>query len=420
MKKTFQIIALFFFGIAICSAQAKKTPVKKAAAPKTTVAKPALKTVTPTSNEGVFVEMKTSKGLIVLQLEYKKTPITVANFVSLIEGNNPQVGEQFKGKPFFDGLKFHRVIANFMIQGGDPQGNGSGGPGYAFKDEFDPTLVHDKGGILSMANSGPKTNGSQFFITHKETAWLNNKHSVFGHVVTGMDVVNAIAQDDKIEKVTVKRVGADAKKFDAVKVFSDYFANKAEDDKKQALIDAENKKKQDIIDAENKKKQALLDAEAKRVYVEKYGTVLAAKVTALQGVKAKATKTASGLEYVITEKGTGTKPEAGKDVAIKYSGFLEDGTLFDSSIEDVAKLFGKFDQNRANANAYVPIQTKAGQYQFIQGFAEGLNLLNIGDKATFFIPSNLAYGERGAGNVIPPNSNIIFEVEFLEGTPATK
>jgi len=420
MKKTFQIIALFFFGIAICSAQAKKTPVKKAAAPKTTVAKPALKTVTPTSNEGVFVEMKTSKGLIVLQLEYKKTPITVANFVSLIEGNNPQVSEQHKGKPFFDGLKFHRVIANFMIQGGDPQGNGSGGPGYAFKDEFDPTLMHDKGGILSMANSGPKTNGSQFFITHKETAWLNNKHSVFGHVVTGMDVVNAIAQDDKIEKVTVKRVGADAKKFDAVKVFSDYFANKAEDDKKQALIDAENKKKQDIIDAENKKKQALLDAEAKRVYVEKYGTVLAAKVTALQGVKAKATKTASGLEYVITEKGTGTKPEAGKDVAIKYSGFLEDGTLFDSSIEDVAKLFGKFDQNRANANAYVPIQTKAGQYQFIQGFAEGLNLLNIGDKATFFIPSNLAYGERGAGNVIPPNSNIIFEVEFLEGTPATK
>ena len=420
MKKTFQIIALFFFGIAICSAQAKKTPVKKAVTTKTTVAKPALKTVTPTSNEGVFVEMKTSKGLIVLQLEYKKTPITVANFVTLIEGNNPQVGEQYKGKPFYDGLKFHRVIANFMIQGGDPQGNGSGGPGYAFKDEFDPTLVHDKGGILSMANSGPKTNGSQFFITHKETAWLNNKHSVFGHVVTGMDVVNAIAQNDIIEKVTVKRVGADAKKFDAVKVFSDYFANKAEDDKKQALIDAENKKKQDIIDAENKKKQALLDAEAKRVYVEKYGTVLAAKVTALQGVKAKATKTASGLEYVITEKGTGTKPEAGKDVAIKYSGFLEDGTLFDSSIEDVAKLFGKFDQNRANANAYVPIQTKAGQYQFIQGFAEGLNLLNIGDKATFFIPSNLAYGERGAGNVIPPNSNIIFEVEFLEGTPATK
>ena len=420
MKKTFQIIALFFFGIAICSAQAKKTPVKKAVTTKTAVTKPAIKPTTPANNEGIFVEMTTNKGVILLQLEYKKTPITVANFVTLIEGTNPQVSEAFKGKPFYNGLKFHRVIASFMIQGGDPQGNGSGGPGYAFKDEFDPTLIHDKGGILSMANSGPKTNGSQFFITHKETSWLNNKHSVFGHVVTGMDVVNAIAQNDIIEKVIVKRVGADAKKFDAVKVFSDYFANKAEDDKKQALIDAENKKKQDIIDAENKKKQALLDAEAKRVYVEKYGTVLAAKVTALQGIKAKATKTASGLEYVITEKGTGTKPEAGKDVAIKYAGFLEDGTLFDTSIEDVAKLFGKFDQNRANANAYVPIQAKAGQYQFIQGFAEGLNLLNIGDKATLFIPSNLAYGERGAGNVIPPNSNIIFEIEFLEGTPATK
>ncbi len=419
MKNTFQIIALFFFGMAVSTAQVKKAPVKKTTKTTTaTVAKP--KTITPSANEGIFVEMKTNKGVILLQLEYKKTPITVANFVSLIEGTNTQVSEQFKGKPFFDGLKFHRVIANFMIQGGDPQGNGSGGPGYAFKDEFDPTLVHDKGGILSMANSGPKTNGSQFFITHKETAWLNNKHSVFGHVVTGMDVVNAIAQDDKIEKVTVKRVGADAKKFDAAKIFSDYFANKGDDDKKQALIDAENKQKQDLIDAENKKKQALLDAEAKRVYVEKYGTVMAAKVTALQAIKAKATKTASGLEYVITEKGTGTKPEAGKDVAIKYAGFLEDGTLFDSSMEDVAKLFGKFDQNRANANAYVPIQVKAGEYPFIQGFAEGLNLLNIGDKATLFIPANLAYGERGAGNVIPPNSNIVFEIEFLEGTPAAK
>lgn len=416
MKNTFQLIALFFFGIAVSTAQVKKTAVKKTTKPTTAIAAKS-NAITPASNEGIFVEMKTNKGIIVLQLEYKKTPITVANFVSLIEGNNPQVSEQYKGKPFFDGLKFHRVIANFMIQGGDPLGNGSGGPGYAFKDEFDPTLVHDKGGILSMANSGPKTNGSQFFITHKDTPWLNNKHSVFGHVVTGMEVANAIAQDDVIEKVTVKRVGAEAKKFDAAKTFANYFNNKAEDDKKQALIDAENKKKQELIDAENKKKQALLDAEARRVYVEKYGTVLAAKVTALQAVKANAVKTASGLEYVITEKGSGTKPEAGKNVAIKYSGFLEDGTLFDSSIEDVAKLFGKFDQNRANANAYVPIQAKAGQYQFIQGFAEGLNLLNIGDKATLFIPSNLAYGERGAGNVIPPNSNIIFEIEFLEGTP---
>lgn len=419
MKNAFQIIALFFFGMAVSTAQVKKAPVKKTTKATTAiVAKP--KATTPSANEGIFVEMKTNKGVILLQLEYKKTPVTVANFLSLIEGTNTQVGEQFKGKPFFDGLKFHRVIANFMIQGGDPQGNGSGGPGYAFKDEFDPTLVHDKGGILSMANSGPKTNGSQFFITHKETPWLNNKHSVFGHVVTGMDVVNAIAQDDKIEKVTVKRVGADAKKFDAAKIFSDYFANKGDDEKKQALIDAENKQKQDLIDAENKKKQALLDVEAKKAYVEKYGTVMAAKVTALQAIKAKATKTSSGLEYVITEKGTGTKPEAGKDVAIKYAGFLEDGTLFDSSIEDVAKLFGKFDQNRANANAYVPIQVKAGEYPFIQGFAEGLNLLNIGDKATLFIPANLAYGERGAGNVIPPNSNIVFEIEFLEGTPAAK
>ena len=411
MKLKFKIVLLFFLGLTISNAQTKKKTVKKAVKTTTT------KSATSNSNEGIFAEIETTKGKIVVQLEYKKAPITVANFIALSEGTNTQVAEKFKGKKFYDGLKFHRVIKDFMIQGGDPDGNGSGGPGFAFKDEFDPSLVHDKGGILSMANSGPKTNGSQFFITHKETSWLNNKHSIFGHVITGMDVVNAIAQDDLITKVTISRKGGEAMKFNAAKVFTDYFANKGDDDKKQALIDAEAKQKQALIDAESKKKQAEIDAQAKKIYVEKFGTVMAAKVSALNAAKAKATKTASGLQYVITQKGSDVKPVDGAAVLINYAGFLEDGTLFDSCIESVTKEFGKFDQNRASGNGYQPMQAQAGKYQFIPGFVEGLNLMNIGDKATLFIPANLGYGERGAGNVIPPNSNIIFEIELLDGNP---
>ena len=327
----------------------------------------------------------------------------------MAEGTNTAVAEKFKGKRFYDGLKFHRVIKDFMIQGGDPDGNGSGGPGFAFKDEFDPTLVHDRGGILSMANSGPKTNGSQFFITHKETPWLNNKHSIFGSVVSGMDVVNKIAQDDVILKVTISKKGAEAKKFDATKVFSDYYANKAGDDAKQALIDAEAKKKQAEI-------EAIKNAE----YNKTYGAVKAAKVTLLNALKATSTTTPSGLQYSITQKGTGVKPVEGSNVNISYAGFLEDGTLFDSNIEGVTKQFGKFDENRAKGNGYAPFPFPIGKKDgLIPGFLEGINAMSLGDKATIFIPAKLGYGERGAGNVIPPNSNIIFEIEMTQSaTPA--
>lgn len=415
MKMKFKIALLFCLGLTIANAQTKK-PVNKAT---TTVAvKPQLTTSPPAApaintNEGIFAEMVTAKGKILIKLEYQKTPITVANFIALAEGTNTQVAEKYKGKKFFDGLKFHRVISklngdqqDFMIQGGDPDGNGQGGPGYAFKDEFTDAKF-DKVGILAMANSGPKTNGSQFFITIATTEWLNNKHTIFGYVASGMDVVNKILKDDVITKVTILRKGAEANKFNATKVFADYFAGKADEDKKQAELDAEARKK-----------QAEIDAAKKAEYASKFGSVMTTKATTLNTLKTTATKTASGLQYSITEKGTGKKPENGTTVFINYAGYLEDGSLFDSCIENVAKEYGKFDQNRANANGYQPMQAKAGEYQFIPGFVEGLNLLSFGDKATIYIPSNLGYGERGAGGVIPPNANIIFEVELLEAAPA--
>lgn len=375
----------------------------------------------PAVLEGIFAEIYTNKGKIALQLEYVKTPITVANFITLAEGKNEFVTNDRKGKPYYDGLKFHRVIANFMIQGGCPLGTGAGDPGYKFKDEFDPSLKHNKPGIFSMANSGPATNGSQFFITHKDTPWLNNKHSIFGHVIEGQKVVDAIAQDDVIEKVVIVRKGKLAKAFNAEKVFSEYMKIKPELDKKEA---EENRIKAEAaakLEAEKRQKDAEAKAIADKEMKEKLGPLLAAKVAELAALKAKTTTTASGLQYSILQKGTGVKPTEGKDIYVHYAGYLEDGTLFDSSYEAINKMYGKFDQNRANQNGYQPFPFKYGSKGgLIPGFLEGINNMNFNDKAIFFIPANLGYGERGAGNVIPPNSNIIFEVEILESLPTAK
>ena len=375
----------------------------------------------PVVLEGIFAEIYTNKGKIALQLEFQKTPITVANFITLAEGKNEFVTNDRKGKPYYDGLKFHRVIANFMIQGGCPLGTGAGDPGYKFKDEFDPSLKHDKPGILSMANSGPATNGSQFFITHKDTPWLNNKHSVFGHVIEGQKVVDAIAQDDVIEKVEIVRKGKLAKNFNAEKVFSEYMKMKPELVKQEA---EENRIKAEAaakLEAEKRQKDAEAKAIADKEMKEKLGPLLAAKVAELAALKAKTTTTASGLQYSILQKGTGVKPAEGKDIYVHYAGYLEDGTLFDSSYEAINKMYGKFDQNRANQNGYQPFPFKYGSKGgLIPGFLEGINNMNFNDKAIFFIPANLGYGERGAGNVIPPNSNIIFEVEILESLPTAK
>lgn len=406
-----KILLLLFLSISVAFSQKGKKPVISKNPAKTSGA---VQTKAPSaSSDGIFAEFETSKGKIVIQLEYTKTPITVANFVTLVEGKNTFVKEDLKGKPYYDGLKFHRVIKDFMIQGGDPAGNGSGGTGYSFKDEFTDAKF-DKGGILAMANSGPATNSSQFFITHKDTQWLNGKHTIFGYVVTGMDVVNAIAQDDVMKKITITRKGAASKKFDAVKTFSDYYATKGDEDK----IRAEAQKQQAIAAAEAQKKQDLVDAEAKKVYVEKYAPILAEKVAYLAGVKAGATTTASGLQYKIIKKGAGVKPADGADIFVHYAGYLEDGSLFDSSYEDVNRTFGKYDENRAKQNGYQPFPFKFGSKTgLIPGFLEGVNLMSFDDKIVMFIPANLGYGERGAGKVIPPNSNIIFEVELLEKVP---
>ncbi len=329
--------------------------------------------------DGLYADIETNKGHIIVELDYQKAPITVANFVTLAEGKNEFLTKEYlKGKPFYDGLKFHRVIENFMIQTGDPEGTGSGDTGYKFKDEI-TDLKFDKPGVLAMANNGPGTNSSQFFITHVETPWLDGKHTIFGHVVEkGQEVVNAVKQDDKIVSVTIIRNGEAAKKFDAEKVFHDYFSEIAKEQSKYAEVQKE-------------------------------------KVASFAALKAKATKTSTGLEFVITEKGTGKKPATGTQVYIHYAGFLENGTLFDSSIEEVNKTFGKFDPARAEAHGYQPIPFTAGSKEgLIPGFIEGIEQLSFGDKAVIFIPSHLAYGATGAGGAIPPNANIIFEIQLLE------
>jgi len=381
----FRILFLAFF--ALLSVQAQETSKK------------AVKKATPVKEEGIFATINTNKGAIVLQLEFQKTPVTVANFISLAQGKNEFVTDsKLKGKPFFDGLKFHRVIQDFMIQGGDPQGTGAGGTGYSFKDEFVPELKFDKGGILAMANSGPKTNASQFFITHKDTPWLNGKHTIFGHVVQGMDVVNSIVQDDVIKNITITQKGSLAKKFNAEKVFANYFNNKAEEERKEAEA----------------------KAAAEKIQKEKITALNTEKVNYFNSQKASATTTPSGLMYKITQKGTGAKPAAGTTVFFHYSGFFEDGNLFDSSREEVAKTYYKYNEMRAMQGGYNPFPFEIGKKDgMIPGFLEAINLLSFGDKMIAFIPAKLAYGESGAGGVIPPNATLIFELEiFDKQTPA--
>ncbi len=306
--------------------------------------------------DGIYAKIKTDKGEIVLKLTYKRTPGTVGNFVALAEGNLENKAKP-QGKPYYDNLKFHRVIPDFMIQGGDPNGTGAGGPGYQFDDEFHPELKHDRPGVLSMANAGPGSNGSQFFITHVPTPWLDNKHTVFGHVVEGQEVVDSIAQGDLMKEVNIVRVGEDAEKFNAVEAFRQFTGARAE---REAA-------------AKKKSEEALKEL--------------------TEGFE----KTDSGLFYQIIQKGDGAKPKKGQTVAVHYKGMFADGGTFDSSYK------------RGN-----PIEFPVGQGNVIAGWDEGILLLNKGDKARFVIPSHLGYGQQGAGGVIPPNATLIFDVELMD------
>ncbi|RZJ35536.1 MAG: peptidylprolyl isomerase [Flavobacterium sp.] len=346
--------------------------------------------------DGLYAEIETNKGSIIASLEFTKAPVTVANFVTLAEGKNPYANENYRGKPFFDGLTFHRVEPNFVIQGGDPDGDGSGGPGYKFKDEI-TSLKHSRAGTLSMANAGPGTNGSQFFITLNETPWLDGKHSVFGYVLDeSMDIVSNIEVGDVMNKITIIRKGEAAKNFDAVKVFEEYVNT----------------------DEANQKRQAIIDAENKRIYDERFYALKDERVKYFEQMRAKSTKTKSGLRYVLINKGSGKKPADGKMIFIEYSGFLENGELFDTSSESIAKQYGKFDEGRAQAGMYSVLPVEAGRKTgMIPGFLEGLEKFSYGDKALLFIPAHLAYGPQGAGNVIPPNANLIFEIQLLENMP---
>lgn len=337
------------------------------------------KTQYPDLESGLYADIQTNKGSILLKLAYDKAPITVANFVSLSEGENPKVSEEFKSKKYYNGIKFHRVIPDFMIQGGDPTGTGSGGPGYKFDDEF-TDLSHKGPGVLSMANAGPGTNGSQFFITHKATPWLDGKHSVFGEVISGQEVVDSIQQNDQIEEVVIIRKGKEAKQFNAPDVFVTYF------DQKEIIA---------------KEREAKLNA-IKETNVSKF-----------DALKSKATTTKSGLQYQITTKGSGAAVKSTNKATVHYAVYFIDGTLLETSKLEIAEANNQVNIQRKNANQYNPIQATVGpEDSMIEGFKEGLRLLSQGDEATLFLPYTLAYGANGVQG-IPPQSDLIFEVEVV-------
>jgi peptidylprolyl isomerase len=329
--------------------------------------------------DGLYAVFQTSMGDVVCQLHFEQTPLTVANFVGLATGEkefvDPATGASLQ-RPFYDGLKFHRVIANFMIQGGCPLGTGTGGPGYQFADEIVPELRHDGPGVLSMANAGPGTNGSQFFITHVATPWLDGKHTVFGKVVYGQDVVNEMASvpmtgaqnstpvtDILLNKLLIVRSGAKAEAFDWRTTWSEHEAKQA-----QALAEQQAQEKTQM---EGLAKQLGFD-------------LTAAQLGDL------------GLKWVVRSAGTGAKPSKGQTISVHYTGYLVDGTKFDSSVD------------RGQ-----PFSTPIGVGRVIKGWDIAFQDMQVGEKRVLIIPASLGYGSAGAGGVIPPNATLVFDVELL-------
>ena len=347
----------------------------------------------PNLEKGLYAEFVTNKGTFVAKF-YEETPLTVANFIELAEGKHPLADSTYKGKPFFNGLTFHRIIKDFMIQGGDPKGDGSGNPGYRFPDEFVDSLTHSKKGILSMANSGPGTNGSQFFITLKETPWLDGKHTVFGEIVIGQEIVDSIGAvetkkpGDKpvnpvvIEQVNIINKGVTAPSFNT---------------------------EMEKIEAIQKEKEA------------KMMEVAANTVKELEVLKAQAETLPSGLQVYWNHRSKAMKPAEGSMITMNYNGYFEDGRLLDTSSQEVAEKYDAVDHRRVDSGQYGPTLAQYSKdAQLIPGFKEGLLLLSVGDKATIFIPSHLAYGAQGLRDprtgevIVAPDTGLIFELELVE------
>ena len=354
----------------------------------------------PDLEDGLYAEFVTNKGIMVAKLSYKKTPVTVANFVGLVEGTHPKLSDSLKGKRYYDGTTFHRVIDKFMIQGGDPTATGSGSPGYSFLDEFSPDLRHDKPGILSMANSGPATNGSQFFITEVPTPNLDNRHAVFGELVMGIDVQDSISNvkvsqgNNKpiepviIESINIIRKGADAEAFDAAKVFT------------EELPKIEEKQKQ-LKEEENKKLKEGAKAAAE------------AFLTKNADVEGTVKELETGVIMIFTnQEENAVKPNSTQKVLVNYAGFFEDGRLFDTSWAEVAKENNQYNEQRDTQGGYKPFPMIYNETaSLVPGFREAMLNMNVGDRARVFIPSYLGYGANGMGP-IPPNTNLVFDLEI--------
>lgn len=346
----------------------------------------------PNLKDGLYADIQTNKGNMLVELYYKQTPVTVANFVSLAEGKNTYVVDSLKNKPFYDGTIFHRVIKEFMIQGGDPTGTGMGSPGYKFGDEIVDTLRFTKKGQLAMANAGPATNGSQFFITQVLTDWLNGNHTIFGQVVQGESIIDSIANvevnaaskpinDVIIKKIEIIRQGKEAKSFDAAKVFDKYM------------------KEQDKLARKKEQEQKILK--------DRF-------LSEIKDQLPQATQLPSGVKVFVIKTGNGQKPTHDQNVLVNYAGFLaSDGTLFDSNEKAIAEQYHMYDQRRDAMQGYQPFPIPFNQSaQLIPGFREALLTMSVGDRVRAFIPSALAYGEMGAGDVIPPNADLVFDIEI--------
>ena len=362
----------------------------------------------PDLENGLYADIVTNKGTMTAKLTFEKTPVTVANFVALAEGDHPMLADSLKGKKFYNGQIFHRVMDKFMIQGGDPLSNGTGGPGFKFEDEFHPDLKHDKPGILSMANGGPNTNGSQFFITEVPYPSLDNRHTVFGELVKGVEIQDTISnvevtkpsnkpiEDVIILDVNIIRIGREAKSFNASKTFTEELPKLKE---KQEKLREEQRLKAE----EEQKAREAKNAEA----------ALTVKPL-IDDYLSKSKASASGLKTYFINRSNGEKPKPGTNVKINYEGYFADGRLFDSNLKDIEEKHGMLNPMKVQRNMYNPMPMKISpDARMIPGFKEAVAQLSVGDKAYFYLPYHLGYGERANGP-IPAKTDLIFIIEMVE------